>query len=118
MLHIVSTLVIGLLITGLLLRGRPAVHPKLMITAFTLDVLLVLYIEFTRGAVERVLSDFGPLLWFHAAVSLVVLFAYVGMAVLGRRLLRGDLAGSVHHRNLGIAFCILRSLNYVTSYLV
>ncbi len=118
MLHIISTIVIGLLIIGLFLRGRPAVHPKLMITAFTLDVLLVLYIEFTRGAIEQVVGGIGPLLWFHVAVSTVVLFSYVGMAVLGRRLLRGELATGNLHRNLGIAFCILRSLNYVTSYLV
>ena len=118
MLHIISTVVIVILITGLFLRKRRDIHPKLMFTAFVIDLVTVLYIEFTAGAVERVASELGALLIFHAAVSLTVLVLYVWMIVLGRRLLAGREDARSLHFKLAIAFCVLRSVNYVTSYLV
>lgn len=118
MLHIASTLVLVLVVTGLLNRRRPNIHLKFMVAAFTVDLLLVLYIEFTRGAVERVASQVDSLLWFHAGVSLAVLLSYVAMIALGRQLLTGQMTARATHRNLGIAFCVLRSLNYVTSFMV
>lgn len=118
MLHIASTIVLLLVATGLILRHRPEVHPKIMFSAFTMDLLLVLYIEFTRGAIEKVSSEFAGLLWLHAGISTAVLAAYVAMIVLGRRLASGRVTSRATHRNLGIIFCVLRSLNYVTSYMV
>ena len=70
---------------------------KLMIAAFATDVLLVLYIEITRHAVETVVTTVRPLIWFHAGISLAV---------------------RVKHRYLGFTFCVLRSLNYITSFMV
>src|SRR4051812_28984319 len=118
MLHIISSLVVLLVALGLCFRRRPSWHLKFMVGAFLLDVALVLYIELTRQAVETVAARVRPLLWFHAAVSLGVLVCYVVMIVLGRRLLNGRKASRGTHRNLGIAFCVLRGLNYVTSFMV
>ena len=118
MLHAISTGILALLITGVFLRRNRAWHPKIMFTAFVLDVLLVLYIEFTLQAIERVVSETGLLLWFHAGVSTTVILLYIAMIVLGRRLLRGDNTIRTLHRNLGIALLVLRSINYVTSYMV
>ena len=118
-LHAVSTMVLLLLATGLYFRRhRPRVHFKFMVAAFVTDVLLLIYIEVTRHAVETVVSEIRLLLWFHVGVSLGVFACYVTMIVLGRRLLHGHKKVRVKHRNLGITFCVLRSLNYVTSFMV
>lgn len=119
MLHLASTGVVLLLVAGLWFRKRePRLHFRLMITAFTLDVLLVLYIEFTRHAVEKVATHIRPLLWFHAGVSLGVLVCYVLMFLLGRPMLAGRYETRLLHRTVGVAFVVLRGLNYVTSFMI
>lgn len=119
MLHVASTLVLVVIVCGLWFRKRsPQIHLRLMVGAFTADVLLVLYIEFTRHAVETVAAKVQPMIWFHAGVSLAVLFCYVAMILLGRPMLAGRYETRKLHFAVGVAFVLLRSLNYVTSYLV
>ncbi len=119
MLRACSTLVLLLLATGLYFRTRaPRWHWKIMVTAFVCDVALVLYIEYTLHAVERVVSEVNALIWVHAGISLGVLACYLAMFWLGRSLLHSRMDRRLAHRNVGIAFCCLRGLNYVTSYLV
>ena len=119
MLHIASTFVVILIIAGLYNRRRNSpLHLKLMSTAFVIDVILVVYIEVTRQAIETVISEVHLFIWFHAAVSLSVLLCYVFMIYLGRGLYRGQFDNRLIHRNLGITFCVLRSVNYVTSFMM
>jgi len=115
MLHIISSLVVLLIGLGLYFRRNPLVHVRLMTCAFVIDLSLVLWIEATRHAVEKVAHRVSPLLYFHAAVSLAVLICYIVMIVLGRRVLQGSHASRSTHRNLGMTFAVLRSLNYVTA---
>lgn len=127
MLHIVSTLVVAIIALGLYFRHRqPDFHWRLMVSAFAIDLFLVLYIELTRHAVETVVTGFRPFLWLHAAISLSVLVLYVLLLGLGRRLLlvhahRGgasavlDTQVRTMHRNFGMLFCVMRGLNYVTA---
>lgn len=117
-LHVASTLVVALVVLGLVNRRRPLVHRALMVTAFVIDLSLVVYIEATRHAVETVATGVHPLLWVHAAISVAVLVCYALMLGLGRRLIAGAFELRLTHRNLGIAFCVLRGLNYVTSFYV
>ena len=121
MLHILSTVVLLLIAAGVYYRKRTRLHLGLMTSAFVLDVALVLWIEITRHAIEKTVSPshhIGALLWFHIAVSVGVLVAYVWQIQLGRRLLRGLAAARGLHLKLGATFCTLRLLNYVTSFLI
>lgn len=134
MLHALSTVVLVILATGIYFRRRPEIHMKAMATAFVIDISLVLYIELTRHAVEKVATQVKPLVWFHAAISLSVVVLYVVMIVLGRRLATASAtclatsAGPVApsdatstralHRNLGMTFCVFRILNYVTAFMI
>jgi uncharacterized membrane protein YozB (DUF420 family) len=131
MLHVVSTIVLILIGIGLYYRRQRSMHWKFMAAAFAIDVALVFYIELTRHAVETVATQVKPFIWFHALISVLVLVLYVALAVLGRKMLAGapvaiaagagmsmptDNSHLKHlHRNLGIAFCVLRGLNYVTA---
>lgn len=60
------------------------------ITAFVLDLLLVLYIEISRHAIEKVVGRVNSILWFHAGVFVGVLLCYAVMILLGRGLLAGQ----------------------------
>lgn len=118
MLHALSTLVVALIIAGVLARRRPAVHLRLMTSAFLIDLGIVIYIETTRHAIDRVVGPAGPLIWFHASVSTLVLLAYLGQITLGRRMLAGRAASRRAHIALGLAFCLLRGTNYITAFMV
>lgn len=119
MLHLASTLVLVLVAAGLWVRkANPQMHQRFMIAAFSSDLLLVLYIEASRHAVEKVVTHVHPMIWFHAAVSLSVLCCYVAMIALGRPMLAGKFETRSLHRALGMTFVVLRSLNYVTSYML
>jgi hypothetical protein len=115
MLHIASSIVVLIVATGLYFRHRPAWHIRLMTAAFCVDLALVLYIELTRHAVEKVATTVRPMLWIHAAISLAVLANYLVMIWLGRRVLKGNRASRSTHRNMGITFIVLRGLNYATA---
>jgi len=118
MLHLLSTLVVLLIGAGVLLRRRPAIHLRVMTAAFLIDLGIVLYIETTRHAIERVTGPAGPLIWFHASISTLVLLAYLGQITLGRRVLAGRATSRQAHIALGVAFCVLRGTNYVTAFMV
>jgi uncharacterized membrane protein YozB (DUF420 family) len=119
MLHVLSTVVLVIVAVAFWLRKRRnAIHIRLMISAFLIDLFLVLYIEITRQAVQKVVASTRPLIWFHAGVSVAVLVCYVAMIQLGRGLLAGHPNARKWHRMLGLTFVVMRGLNYVTSYLV
>jgi uncharacterized membrane protein YozB (DUF420 family) len=119
MLHILSTVVVLLIAGGLWVRHRqPRVHLRLMMAAFCCDMGLLVYIEATRHAVETVATRGTPLIWFHAAISSLVVLAYIAQIALGRRMLLGLAAPRRVHAVLGITFAALRSLNYITSFMV
>jgi len=118
MLHLISTVVLLLIAAGVYFRKSMRVHLRLMLAAFVVDFSLVIYIEATRHAVEKVAHHTGWLLWFHVAVSVAVLIAYVAQIQLGRRLLQGIVTSKNVHIRLGMAFCTLRLLNYITSFMI
>ena len=115
MLHIASSMVLIIVACGLYFRSNAKLHIRLMTCAFLTDLALVLYIEFSRHAVEKVATGVRPFVYFHALISLSVLVTYVVMIVLGRRVLSGRRASRSVHRNMGMTFVVLRLLNYVTA---
>ncbi len=117
-LHVASTVILVVLAIGLGSRSDRRLHRTLMLVAFAADLAMVLYIEATRGAVEKVAAGPSPLLWFHVVVSVGVLACYVGMISLGTRLFAGRRELRHWHRYLGVTFVVLRGLNYVTSFII
>src|SRR5262249_11145139 len=102
---------------------RPRVHMPCMVSAFALDLGLVLYIELTRHAIAAVGKAVQRplphgLLLFHVAVSLLVLVLYGLQLWLGSSLFKGREDRRTLHRNLGIRFVVFRLTNYVTSMFV
>jgi hypothetical protein len=110
-----SLVVLGLLGAGILMRRRPRWHWPLMLSAFGLDLGLVIYLEGSRHAVETAATSIHPLVWVHATISLVVLGLWVAMLRLGWLMLHGRPAVRHTHRLLAGAFLVLRVANFATS---
>lgn len=118
-----STLVLVIIGLGVAFRKRATIHIPLMASAFVLDLALLLYIEFTRHAVEKLgetLQTATPdgLLYFHVSVSALTLVLYIVQIMTGIRLFKGGLPNPALHRNYGMLFLTCRLLNYVTSFFV
>ncbi len=119
MLCLISACVLLLIGCGLYVRKRNhRLHYSLMLAAFAIDLSLVLYLELLRGAVEKVASSGSSLLWFHAGISAAALLCYPALIFLGAGLLRGREANRRWHRSVGLIFCVLRMLNFATSFAV
>ena len=123
MSHAVSTFILGLVFYGLWKRKDVAIHVPVMLAAFVLDVVLVLYIELTRGAIntfaESVQAPIGrELLLFHITVSLITIVLYGVLTALGFKIMKGERALLKLHRNLAGVFLICRLTNYVTSFMI
>lgn len=114
LLKIISFLVCVIIVAGLAYRRKRKIHARLMMTAFGIDVALVLYIELTRKAVETALHPPHPFVIFHVAISVLVLLLYGVQIFLGMRLMRGGASTRLHGR-VGLIFVVLRLANFVTS---
>lgn len=111
----VSSLVLVLIALGLRFRRQRRVHIPLMISAFALDLGLVLWIELNRQAVEQALAGVQGLLLFHILVSLLVLVLYAALIASGLGWLKARPWGIAWHRRLALAFIVCRLTNFVTS---
>ncbi len=122
-----SSLVLIIIAAGLYFRKRMSLHIPLMLTAFAIDLTLVLVIEIQRMAVEKVVGHVAAgtnyFLIFHAAISLLVLVAYAALTYTGSKVYKGMKAGTgkprdiyALHKKFAAAFIVLRLINYVTSF--
>lgn len=120
LLQIISTAILLALGVGLFFRRRrPALHLRIMTACFVADLILVLWIELSRGAVETVVHEVKPIIWVHASISTAVIVCYLILLGLGWRLTHGrTLPTRVMHKRVGITFCVLRLLNYATAFFV
>lgn len=133
-LHLISTFVLVVLCCSFRQIRQRENHLKLLSFAFAIDLGLVLYIELTRHAVETVVTQVRPLVWFHAAISTAVLVAYAYHLVVGWKSVK---AQSKEFSDFGPAtstieiarvdrlllksmctLCCLRMLNYVTAFMI
>ena len=117
--HLVSTLVLILIGLALFWRRLPRRHARLMRVAFLLDLGLVLWLEFSRHAVETAFGGGGGwMLPFHVTVSSLAAIGWGLQLWLGSRLLRGHKVLRARHIQVGVFFLVMRLANYVTSFFV
>lgn len=114
----VSFVVLILLMIGLALRRDRGKHPKIMATAFVLDVSLVLYLELTRGAIDRASQLASQLLTVHVAFAVSALVLNIALVVSGYRLYSGRPASRTMHRRLAGLFMLCRVATLLTAFLI
>lgn len=116
-LTILSAFVCALLVFGLFFRRRHAIHIPAMLTAFAIDLGIVVYLEVQRGVVESIPKrPITPLLIFHITISVIVLILYSTQVYSGFRRWRG--CRSRWHYYAAYGLLPLRLLNFVTSIMV
>jgi uncharacterized membrane protein YozB (DUF420 family) len=116
-LTILSAFVCALLVFGVINRRRKSIHVPAMLSAFAIDLGMVVYLEARRGVVESIPHrHITPLLIFHIVISVIVLVLYSTQTITGFKRLRGDRGRA--HRLVPWVLIPLRMLNFVTSIMV
>jgi len=115
-LKVLSILACLLIAVGLTQRRRRRIHIPLMLSAFVIDLGIVVYIEWDRGAIASAKARMGPLMIVHICLSVLVLILYAVQIVTGVRKARGRPAR--RHGTTGLCFCVARFGNLITSFLV
>ncbi|MCP5464072.1 MAG: hypothetical protein H7A33_03510 [Deltaproteobacteria bacterium] len=117
MLKLISFLICLILIVGIAISRHRKWHIRLMLSAFALDMLLVLYIEFTRKAINTSLHPPHGFIIFHVIISVLVVALYIAQIISGSKINKGKGCLSWHGR-IAILFLILRLGNFATSLFV
>ena len=112
-----SIFVCVMLATGVLFRRRRRVHIPLMLTAFAIDLGIVLYLEIARHVIESLVDrPMTVLLVVHILLSVLVLVLYVVQVVTGIKKARGKPVAA--HLKVAVVFMICRFGNLATSMMV
>ncbi len=116
--QIQSTLIVILLIFGVYKRKNRQIHIKTMYTTIIWDILLVLQIELTRGAINKAskVIENPMLLNIHVSLALTTVLLYFAMLFTGNKLKKGFESIRTQHMFLGWTTLTLRLLTYITSF--
>lgn len=114
-----SFLIVALMIYGITQHKTRLKHVKIMSSAMIWDVILILQIELSRGAILKASKAMGnPLLLnIHVSLAVSTVVFYGLMVWSGRKLLAGDQKVYNRHKLLGRTTMILRILTLATSFL-
>lgn len=115
-LRLISIFVCALILVGVMVRKKKKIHIPIMITAFLIDLSLVLYIEITRDAIASAQAKMGPLMIVHICLSVLALSLYIVQFITGIQNARGKY--SAWHRKIPMVFVGSRLGNLVTSFMI
>lgn len=113
-----SVLIVALMIVGVSLHRRRTLHSKLMYTAMIWDVLLILQIELSRGAIMKASKAVtNPMLLnIHVSIAVSTVVLYGFMIATGSKVMAGENKLLNRHRKLGWATLSMRILTLITSF--
>lgn len=105
---------------GVIKRKNRQQHVPIMYIVILWDILLILQIELTRGAVEKAAKVVTNTMILNIHVSLAVasVVFYVLLLVTGRKLLKGQRSVRGKHKLFGWTAYALRLLTLITSFFV
>lgn len=111
-----ATLAFVLLVAGWTQRKNRARHVPLVLAGIALDLALVVWLELSRGVVEKTITEqFSVLRWVHIWSSTLAVVAYLPTLWLGFRLIKapGDAVLRSRHAAVAITALILRAIGFV-----
>ena len=116
-----SFIILSLLFFGawvILKKKNRDLHVKTMLTAIVWDILLVLQIELSRGAIEKAskVTSNPQILNIHVSLAVSAVVLYVIMLITGKKVLKGNRGILGLHRKLGLLTLLMRTLTFVTSF--
>ena len=117
--HLVSLFALLLIAQGLRVRRDRRLHARWMLSAFAVDMALVLYIELSRGAVEQALDPrISGILQIHIAFSTLAAIGWFCLVILGVLMLRGRRHLRPWHLRIAALFLLARLGNFITSFMI
>ncbi len=118
--QIQSLCIYALMVFGIMKRKNRKIHVPTMITVLTWDIILILQIELSRGAVEKASQALvNPvLLNVHVSFAVSCVIFYLLLIYTGRKLLKGSNDYRLRHRLFGWMAFTLRTLTLITSFFV
>ncbi|MBK22705.1 MAG: hypothetical protein CME70_01760 [Halobacteriovorax sp.] len=116
--QIQSFLILSLIFYGVYLRRNRQKHVKIMASAITWDILLVLQIQLNRSAIQKAVKvvENPMILTVHVCIALSTVLLYFALIYTGRKLLSGQSDIRSKHKLLGVSAVVLRTLTFITSF--
>lgn len=116
--QIQSILIYSMMVFGILKRRNRKIHVPTMTAVLIWDVILILQIELSRGAVEKASKAIvNPMILnIHVSFALLSVVFYILLVITGRKLLAGDNQIRARHRLFGWSAFALRTLTLITSF--
>jgi uncharacterized membrane protein YozB (DUF420 family) len=118
--NLLATLAFVLIVLGWTQRRRRSRHVPLVLTGIGLDLGLVVWLEVTRGVVEKVAgasehAPFSVVRWVHIASSTLAVVLYLPTLWLGFRLMRdsADLVLRKRHEVVASLALVMRTIGFV-----
>lgn len=103
------------LVVGLLLRNNRTIHARLMLTGITVDITFVLYLQFTRSAIQKAIGPGLEILHrLHIVSSTLALVLYFPVLYYGFKMLKNGTTPELlaKHKRVAIPALILRTLGF------
>ena len=118
--QIQNALILAMIYTGVAFRRQRMLHIKLMASAITWDILLILQIELTRHAIDTALqAPTNPaLLNFHIVIAVLTVVLYGVLFYTGRQVYKGNNQFRIWHKHLGLITLVCRTSTFITSFMV
>jgi len=116
--QIQSFLILSLIFYGVYQRANRQKHVKIMASAITWDILLVLQIQLNRSAIQKAVKvvENPMILTIHVCIALSTVLLYFALIYTGRKLLSGQSDIRSKHKLLGVSAVVLRTLTFLTSF--
>lgn len=115
MLTVCNAILVAWLLAAVALRRRHALHAGMTTLGFSLDLALLLYVEFNRQAIATALGGMTTMLAVHVAVATLTALLWPVLLFSGGRVL----AGGSHrlHRAAAGVFLLARIASAITAWL-
>ncbi len=120
--HLVNVAIFLLILVGAFMHHRRDLHVKMMLTAFALDLALLLAVELTNSAVARAYRDVGAgsaITTIHVAFAISGLVMWIVQIVVGRKIYKqGRMELLPRHAKGARLFLVFRLGNVVTAFML
>lgn len=115
-----SVIIVNLMLYGFFIRKNREAHMKTMKLVIVWDLLLILQIELTRGAIIKASKAMSntAILNIHVSLAIATVLLYGLIVYTGYKLSQGNESIRRFHRPLGYATLATRLATFVTSFYI